>query len=98
MPRTKIQNRFVSLIELCEKEIRDENYGSTLKTLIGELRRLAADSHAVNVLMEDSEWLAIRFDNLVEAWKMVRDEQQAAADDGLAGQLLDPNRIKSEVE
>jgi hypothetical protein len=65
-------NRFRSLVGLCEEKLRHGETGVTLKVLVDEARRLAAETDAANYAMEEDEELALRFDAVVDAWKELR--------------------------
>ena len=66
---TVTQNRFSSLVALAEERLRESDFGSDLDAFVGELRRLAAESDEVAESMCQDDSLAMRFDNVVAAWK-----------------------------
>ncbi|MFL5962197.1 MAG: hypothetical protein ACJ757_04825 [Gaiellaceae bacterium] len=64
--------RFLSVLLLAEQELRAHKHGPTLTALVGELQQLAAETDGANLVMEENDDAALRFDAVVAAWKESR--------------------------
>ncbi len=66
---TPTQKRFASLLDLAEKELRENPSGPTAAALVAELQAMSAGDGEADILMGRNSRLAQRFDAVVAAWK-----------------------------